>query len=38
MHAKHNRLHQQAIREQVSEQDAMRFFKLLTSPELFGEL
>lgn len=38
MHAKHNRLHQQVIRKQVAEQDAMQFFKLLTSPELFGEL
>lgn len=38
MNAKQNRLRQQAIQKKASRQDAISFFNLLTSPELFEAL
>lgn len=38
MDAKQNRFQQQVIKQQASRQDAIRFFNLLTSAELFDVL
>lgn len=38
MHASQNRVYEQAVKSKVSSQDAISFFNLLTSPQLFDTL